>query len=769
VAVNTAIVSHSYKPGSAMAVEAIPFPYLDPSNVNVVHVAATGVRTPLVPDMHYVLAGNGLFGVGTIRALGAWPAGDVLQLTRATTRLQKTVLSPGEPLPSKALEQALDRQMLIVQEQNAAIDDVTQRSMLAPIGEVAPALPSSASRISKLLGFDAIGRAVALSYQSLASSLAPFLPAILGPLYQGDPGGHVMSVGVFAAIGGMTIPIGTDLIQTSGATRGQLIADTSLTDADVAAHPLAIVKTKNGRYFRRDLANLSILHFGAVSVPPKVDGTPADAMPDCYLAFIAALAYLRRFSVGIPFFQSSATLLVPAGWYYCSQTINLAQSVAIIGEGSGLEGGQRSVIVNDPNVSGIVAHGNASSGTNTAASGSIFQGLTFYARTAGAVRSSQACGIWLRIRATIRECIAFGYAMDGFSVRASSDGNTDPIGNANLLRIENCTALSNGRAGFWVTGYDANAGTLFNPNATQNGQWGWYVAGFLQTTIIGGHSASNGEATATNFGMTNLVYNAGKVYSLVYNQEVAGKTTPPSMSVPTVWHYIRDSTGEYSTAPQWVPNGTYVSGGAAYLNNAVHLGFYTEGGQGPYYLEANALASTGTPGAGFAGPGVYEYTALGKTVSNGGHQQEASGPSGRKITVQTVNQPDAGFVRNIYDSADLSAVPFQHQEIVGGGAMRLAYNQLPILYMTGLNPTEAIGQFGTGVPQPRVCAPTTFAKFDLSGNFGRREWVGGGPPTTGRFARGDHIRNIDPAVGQPKGWFCTVGGTPGTWVADSNL
>jgi hypothetical protein len=42
-------------------------------------------------------------------------------------------------------------------------------------------------------------------------------------------------------------------------------------------------------------------------------------------------------------------------------------------------------------------------------------------------------------------------------------------------------------------------------------------------------------------------------------------------------------------------------------------------------------------------------------------------------------------------------------------------------------------------------------------------------PTTGTWARGDRVFNRDPAVGSPKGWICTVSGTPGTWVSEGNL
>lgn len=42
-------------------------------------------------------------------------------------------------------------------------------------------------------------------------------------------------------------------------------------------------------------------------------------------------------------------------------------------------------------------------------------------------------------------------------------------------------------------------------------------------------------------------------------------------------------------------------------------------------------------------------------------------------------------------------------------------------------------------------------------------------PTGRTFAVGDYAKNRAPATGQPKGWFCTVAGTPGTWVSEGNL
>jgi hypothetical protein len=42
-------------------------------------------------------------------------------------------------------------------------------------------------------------------------------------------------------------------------------------------------------------------------------------------------------------------------------------------------------------------------------------------------------------------------------------------------------------------------------------------------------------------------------------------------------------------------------------------------------------------------------------------------------------------------------------------------------------------------------------------------------PTANTWAIGDAVRQTVPVVGQPKGWRCTAGGTPGTWVSEGNL
>jgi parallel beta-helix repeat protein len=49
------------------------------------------------------------------------------------------------------------------------------------------------------------------------------------------------------------------------------------------------------------------------------------------------------------------------------------------------------------------------------------------------------------------------------------------------------------------------------------------------------------------------------------------------------------------------------------------------------------------------------------------------------------------------------------------------------------------------------------------------KWRNNAAPATGTWAIGDAVKQSVPVVGNPKGWRCTVAGTPGTWVSEGNL
>jgi len=88
-----------------------------------------------------------------------------------------------------------------------------------------------------------------------------------------------------------------------------------------------------------------------------------------------------------------------------------------------------------------------------------------------------------------------------------------------------------------------------------------------------------------------------------------------------------------------------------------------------------------------------------------------------------------------------------------------------------------IGNYGPVVTGSWSCPTATV--LQSSGNYnglqdfsviaGIRVFGKSSIPLTGTYAFNDRIININCTVGQPKGWVCTVGGTPGTWVSQGNL
>jgi hypothetical protein len=59
----------------------------------------------------------------------------------------------------------------------------------------------------------------------------------------------------------------------------------------------------------------------------------------------------------------------------------------------------------------------------------------------------------------------------------------------------------------------------------------------------------------------------------------------------------------------------------------------------------------------------------------------------------------------------------------------------------------------------------------IAGGLGNRyrQYYASAQPAAGTWSVGDRVFNTVPSVGQPKGWICTVAGTPGTWVSEGNL
>jgi hypothetical protein len=117
--------------------------------------------------------------------------------------------------------------------------------------------------------------------RNYANVIAPIV-AEDNPAFKGDPGGNVMAVGPFAALGSINVPEGTDRVRTSDGA--DYIADSSVNQAYVDQYPRAAKITANGRGFRLALNQRVTVQMFA---PPN-NGTDDDAP-----AIRAALAYLK--------------------------------------------------------------------------------------------------------------------------------------------------------------------------------------------------------------------------------------------------------------------------------------------------------------------------------------------------------------------------------------------------------------------------------------------------------------------------------------------
>lgn len=82
-----------------------------------------------------------------------------------------------------------------------------------------------------------------------------------------------------------------------------------------------------------------------------------------------------------------------------------------------------------------------------------------------------------------------------------------------------------------------------------------------------------------------------------------------------------------------------------------------------------------------------------------------------------------------------------------------------------------IGCRYSAMAPPTGYAQGAQATLEAIGGIGGRyrSYYGIAAPAAGTWAVGDQIVNSVPSVGSPKGWRCTVAGTPGTWVSEGNL
>lgn len=258
---------HSYKPGAAMAAEALAgIVFSTAGDLVVTHVAdATGARSALSEGLHYTIGGSPATGAGTITALATWLVDDLFEIERVSPRTQQTDLPAFEAASPPTIEAALDRLSKVDQEQDRAIalaqSDATAaldlHGQLVGLPGYYPTIAAALADGTLAAGqrFSSDESGVLAIYERTGA--APFFASVgeLPTAEQIAAIGH-MTVGTFADIGTSNPGAFINAIQTLGFTAigdggAALYVDDALSNEALAiAHPLACIETANGRFFR---------------------------------------------------------------------------------------------------------------------------------------------------------------------------------------------------------------------------------------------------------------------------------------------------------------------------------------------------------------------------------------------------------------------------------------------------------------------------------------------------------------------------------------
>lgn len=136
---------------------AAKFRFLTESDLVVSRISTGGVEAILPRSTAWSATGGETDAGGTVTLQPGWLSnGTLLRIARRTDRAQQADYATADTFPAESHEAALDRQMLIAQEQDVIAADLAYRSVLAPAGEEGFTLPARSER-SGFVAWDEYG------------------------------------------------------------------------------------------------------------------------------------------------------------------------------------------------------------------------------------------------------------------------------------------------------------------------------------------------------------------------------------------------------------------------------------------------------------------------------------------------------------------------------------------------------------------------------------------------------------------------------------
>lgn len=368
----------------------------------------------------------------------------------------------------------------------------------------------------------------------------------------------------------------------------------------------AIARTVQSKL--RDVVNLNDF----LSDAQKADIAAHTMNIDCSAAWDAAVASFPEQSTTAldgTAYSNAGTLILPPGTIYFATARSIERNLHIRG-GNGPDGNSFGAtrLAFAANTNGLIVQRYNTGTTGKGGDGTIIENVSVvtksYAQSGSAIPTGTGSGIWLRARATIRNCTTAGFAEYGVKIIASAGAGGVDEGNANCWKVENLRTIQNRLAGLYVDGADANAGLAFAVDSSSNLGQGIYDSSFLGNTFVGCHTAAN---TLAPYKTDNI--NARSVFVGCYTE--GGQPVSEVIS-PSIF---------LGGANDFGVTGTGVSSGISDVGLRIPDGSVTQ----------PSIARASDPGTGFYGTsaGVLRYTQGGvermRWASGGGTKSTLDG------------------------------------------------------------------------------------------------------------------------------------------------
>jgi hypothetical protein len=416
-------------------------------------------------------------------------------------------------------------------------------------------------------------------------------------------------------------------------------------------------------------------------------------------------------------------LPTPSVSYYCSLALQLTKPTHFLGQAmwSGATVNPAGTLIEfAADQTGIYVDGkdtnknsNQSPTRTTSAAKSIIENITLVSRggTTGLLNGGTGVAAdGIRVRTTqvqIRNTYIYTFHRNGVRIWATTgSGDVTIVGNANLWMAHNVVIGSCGEDGFSVSGTDVNVGLATEIDSSANTGRGFLDASFLGCTWIACHANGNG---GRGFEHTNP--NAHSVFFGCY-QEIPGSEPLQSKFIAPAIVLGGILAVDANIAPS--TTGLVVTSGRITKGLLQNVDSRT------------AVTITSALGGSAANQNVFNYGSSDTTIPG--------------ADVELVYDDTTGWY-NWRDNGSNSRAFFSHP------------SRTQLATLRAYAPAFRNGLF-----------------FGVAGAASMvHHKVGSAPPGAGTWVKGDRVYNDYTVSGTGTGieyWYCTVAGTPGTWVAN---